>query len=299
MQKVLIIDAAPTIHALLAVRLKDEPVELHSAFDAEGGIASAIALGPDLILLDVDLPGVNGFEVCHRLKTGDKTREIPIILLTGATQSEEKLRGLELGAMDYITKPFDDVELRARVWAALRTSFFLSLLSKKAMIDGVSGLWNRPYFEQRMTAEISLARRSSRPVSCLICEIDGFEKISEQYGYPGADEVLRAVGLFFVNNCRIEDVNCRFAGEQFGIVAPNTPAEGAVDLATRLCATIANTDMTCRGQQIRITCSIGLADLASAGQRPMIELAEQALQRAKQGGGNRVEVVRQALPNAA
>jgi len=117
LQKVLIIAAAQEVHSMLALRLADEPVKLHSAHDGEAGIASAIALGPDLILLDVDLPGVNGLDVCRRLKRGKKTREIPIILLAGASQSEEKMRGLDLGAMDYINKPFDEAELRARVWA--------------------------------------------------------------------------------------------------------------------------------------------------------------------------------------
>jgi len=295
LQKVLIIDAAQSDHASLAVCLKDEPVTIYSACDGEAGIASANAIGPDLILLDVDLPGVDGFEVCRRLKGGAKTREIPIILLTAATSSEEKLRGLELGALDYISKPIDHAEVLARVWAALRASFFLHLLSKKAMIDGVTGLWNRQYFEQRMTAEISLSRRSGRPISCLIVEVDGFEKISERFGLPGTDEILRAVGQFLVNNCRIEDVNCRFGGEQFGIVAPNTPNEGAIDLANRLCATLAHAELACRGQKIRVSCSFGLADLESAGNKSMIELAEQALDRAKQGGGNRVEIHRGSL----
>jgi diguanylate cyclase (GGDEF)-like protein len=215
--------------------------------------------------------------------------------MTAASGSVEKMRGLELGALDYISKPIEDAEVKARVWAALRASFFLHLLSKKAMIDGVTGLWNRAYFDQRMTAEISLARRSGRPISCIICEVDGFETITERYGHPGADEVLRGVGLFLVSNCRIEDVNCRFAGGQFGIVAPNTGAEGAADLANRLCATLANTDLVCRGQPVRITCSFGLCDLEMAASKSIIEVTEQAMHRAKQGGGNRVEIHRPPL----
>ena len=266
---------------------------IYSACDGEAGIASANAVGPDLILLDVELPGEDGFEICRRLKSGAKTREIPIILLTSATASEDKLRGLELGALDYISKPIDHAEVLARVWAALRASFFLHLLSKKAMIDGVTGLWNRQYFEQRMTAEVSLARRSGRPVSWLICEVDGFDTITERFGHPGADEILRSVGQFFVNNCRIEDVSCRFVGGKFGIVAPNTASEGAIDLAGRLCAVLANTDLICRGKQMRVTCSFGVAELQSAGST--IELAEEALEQAKRGGGNRVEAHRPPL----
>jgi diguanylate cyclase (GGDEF)-like protein len=174
------------------------------------------------------------------------------------------------GALDYISKPIE-AEVLAGYGQRCRRVFLN--LPKKAMIDGVTGLWNRQYFEQRMIAEISLSRRSGRPISCLICEVDGFEKITERFGIPGADEVLRTVGQFLVNNCRVEDVNCRFAGEQFGIVAPNTSNEGASDLANRLCATLAHAEFTCRRQQIRITCSMGTADLESAGKQPMIELA--------------------------
>jgi len=290
LQKVLIIDAAQSDHAALSVYLKDEPITIYSAADGEAGIASANAIAPDLILLDVDLPGVDGFDICRRLKAGAKTREIPIILLTAATSSADRMRGLELGALDYISKPIEHAEVLARVWAALRASFFLHLLSKKAMLDGITGLWNRQYFEQRMTAEISLSRRSGRPISCLIAEVDGFEKITERFGQIGADEILRGVGQFLVNNCRVEDVNCRFAGEQFGIVAPNTALEGALDLANRLCATLAHSDLPCRGQKIRITASFGLADLDSAAGKSMIDLAESALSGAKQSGGNRVEM---------
>ncbi len=295
MQKVLIIDAAQEDHAALSACLKDEPVTIFSSCDGEAGIASANAIVPDLILLDVDLPEVSGFDVCRRLKGGKKTREIPIILLTAATDSAERLRGLELGALDYITKPIDTAEVLARVWAALRASFFLNLLSKKAMIDGVSGLWNRQYFDQRMAAEISLSRRSSRPISCIMCEIDGFDAFTERFGHPGADEILRGIGQFLVNNCRMEDVNCRFSGGQFGIVAPNTPLDGAADLANRLCATLAHSEFTARGQKIRVTCSFGLCDLEVAGSKPIVELTEQALHRATKGGGNRVESHRPSL----
>lgn len=295
MQKVLIIDAAPAVHEALLACLKDEPVVVHSSHDAEAGLKAAAEILPDLILLDVDLPVTNGLEVCRRLKRGKKTREIPVILLTSATGSAEKMRGLELGALDYISKPIEDAEVKARVWAALRASFFLNLLNKKAMIDGVSGLWNRQYFEQRMAAEISLSRRSGRPISCIICEVDGFEKITEQFGHPGADEILRRVGQFLVNNCRMEDVNCRFTGEQFGIVAPNTGAEGALDLANRLCATLAHSEFTCRGQKIHVTCSWGLCDLDHAGSKSIVEMTEQALHQAKSTGGNRVETHRPPL----
>jgi two-component system, cell cycle response regulator len=288
-QRVLIIDAAPMVHTILGLRLHEESVLLDSAQDAESGIIAAQKLHPDLILLDLDGGGFDGLAVCRAIKADSGTREIPIIFLTSEASADERIKGLEAGASDYISKPFDLAEFKARVRVGLRTSFLLDLLSKKAMIDGLTGLWNRPYFDDRLTAEISLARRSGRPVSCLVCEIDHFSDLISEHGHPGADDVLRSVSSFLVNNCRIEDVICRFGGEQFGIVAPNTNRRGASDLATRLVGSIAHTDVICRGSRIRITCSFGLAEWQGAEAQPIVELAQQALAKAKQAGGNKFE----------
>src|SRR6266478_4662977 len=107
MQKVLLIDDCPSIHGLVRARLRGEEIELHSAFDGEAGLQQAEILAPDLVLLDVEMPAPNGFEVCRRLKDNARTMGIPIIFLTGATSTDEKIRGLDLGAVDYVTKPFD------------------------------------------------------------------------------------------------------------------------------------------------------------------------------------------------
>src|SRR5258706_3755316 len=167
---------------------------------------AAQALAPDLLLLALDPPRLDALQLCRDLKTNPKTRDIPIIFLTSATNPDERVSLLEAGAADYITKPFDLPEFQARIRSALKTSYLLDLLSKKAMIDGLTGLWNRQYFEQRLTAEISLARRSSRPVSCLLCQIDQYAQIIAKHSHIGADQMLRSVGHFLVNNCRIEDV---------------------------------------------------------------------------------------------
>jgi diguanylate cyclase (GGDEF)-like protein len=289
---VLIIDAAPMVHTVLGLRLSEESVLLDSAHDGEAGLKAAENIHPDLILLDVDAPALDGHQLCRRLKANPATRDIPVIVMTSCKDAQQYNKALELGALDYITKPFIEAEFKARVRLGLRQSQLVDLLAKKAMLDGVTGLWNRPYFEQRMAAEISLARRSGRPVSCLIGEVDDFAKIGEKFGHPGADELLRGVAQFFINNCRIEDVICRFGGERFGIVAPNTHSGGGSDLAMRLISRLAHKDLPCRGQSVRVTCSFGLADVAGTDPLPLIEQAEKALGRAKQFGGNRVEVAK-------
>ncbi|HET6247981.1 MAG TPA: EAL domain-containing protein [Tepidisphaeraceae bacterium] len=133
-QKLLIIDDSPEIHELVAVWLMGEPVEFVSCFTGEQGLTAAAAQRADLVLLDVDLGGVDGFEVCRQLKANPATADIPIVFLTGASSTEEKLRGLELGAIDYVTKPFDPAELRARVRSSLNTKQLLDLLAQKALV---------------------------------------------------------------------------------------------------------------------------------------------------------------------
>jgi len=174
-RKILLIDDSPPIHALVRARLAEESLDIISASDAQTGIDLVLSESPDVILLDVDMPGKDGFEVCKILKSDPATLHIPIIFLTAATGTDMKIRGLELGAIDYITKPFDPAELRARVRSAVKLKFLMDLLSRKAQIDGLTGLWNRRYFDQCLTEQLSFASRHELPLSCLMLDIDHFK----------------------------------------------------------------------------------------------------------------------------
>lgn len=288
-QKVLVIDDSDAIRALVKVRLHGEPIELHLAANGQQGLALAEKLQPDLILLDIDMPDPDGFEVCRRLKSDSRTMTIPVVFLTGMTSTEEKIKGLELGATDYITKPFDPAELRARVRASLRTKYLVDLLARKAMIDGLTGLWNRSYFEARLVSELSLARRAQQPLACLMLDLDHFKNINDRHGHPFGDEVLRSIGQLLSETCRSEDVVCRYGGEEFVILAPNTSAGAAAELAERVRGAIDSRSWGARGQQVRLTCSVGVADL-QPGTPSVVELADAALYQAKHAGRNRVVI---------
>lgn len=290
LQKLLAIDDSESIHALLRVRLRDEPLEMFSALDGTSGLEMAKRICPDLVLLDVEMPGTNGFTVCQELKRSPITNNVPVIFLTGATSTDEKIRGLDAGAVDYITKPFDAAELRARVRAGLRTKFLLDLLNKKAMIDGLTGLWNRAYFDQRLAAETSLFLRSDRPLSVIMADVDHFKRINDRFGHPCGDEVLRTVGQLLAESCREEEVVCRYGGEEFSIVVPNGLLASAATLATRFNRVISSHEFICRGVRTPITCSFGVAELTANMRCDVVELADQALYRAKQNGRDRVEV---------
>jgi two-component system, cell cycle response regulator len=289
-QRVLIIDDSKNIHALIKARLEGEGLELHSCFNAAQGIAAAGQLLPDLILVDWEMPEVDGFEICRRLKGAPATMTIPVVFLTGIGSPQEKLRGLEAGAVDFVSKPFDPAELRARVRAALRTKYLLDLLNKKAMIDGLTGLWNRTYFDQTLAAQLSLARRSGQAVAVVMANLDHFKSVNDRFGHLTGDEALRVVAACMQATCRIEDVVCRFNGEKFAIIVPNTPSERAAIMSERLRKKIAELKLTHRGMPVALTCSFGIADLQTCGDVQIIQSASDALDAAKKAGGNRTEI---------
>ena len=289
-QKVLIIDDSKTIHAVVKSKLSDEPIEFHSALNGKVGLELAAALQPDLILLDLELPDLNGFEVCRLLKADPATMIIPIIFLTGASSTEQKIKGLQLGAADYVTKPFDVAELLARVGASLRTKFLLDLLSKKAMIDGLTGLWNRSYLDQRLNAELSLSARTGQTFSCIMADVDHFKAINDTYGHAFGDLALRTTSQIFAENTRAEDIVCRYGGEEFAILLPGVGAVGAGAFAERMRDKVSQLVLPHGSGVVRLTCSFGIAEILKdnvAGASP-IQLADQALYQAKRTGRNRV-----------
>jgi two-component system, cell cycle response regulator len=289
--KILIIDDSRDVHSLIKVRLGKENVVLHAAYNGIDGLLAARELLPDLILLDIDMPDPDGFAVCANLKADPSTMQIPIIFLSGATSSDEKIRGLDLGATDYITKPFDPAELRARVRASLRTKSLVDLLAQKAMIDGLTGLWNRLYLDARLSSELSASRRNGQPLSCIMADIDHFKVINDTYGHSFGDEVLRTIAAAFTKTCRAEDIVCRYGGEEIAILLPATSVKEAAELAERLRAAIQFLPLVCHDVPVHVTCSLGVANLGENVPPSVIELADQALYHAKHTGRNRVSLV--------
>ena len=288
--KILVIDDSPDIHTLVKVRLGNEQVDIRCASDGASGLEAAREFRPDLILLDIDMPGRDGFEVCADLKADSMTMGIPVIFLSGATSTKDKVRGLELGASDYITKPFDPAELQARVRASLRTSELVELLSKKAMIDGLTGLWNRTYLDTHLPTLVSSARRSGETLSCIMADIDHFKSINDSYGHSFGDEVIRTVAGIFSKRCRAEDLVCRYGGEEFTILLPDTPLTSTAELADRLRVAIEGQPFIYRKKPVSVTCSFGVGKLGPRVPPSVIELADQALYSAKHSGRNRVEI---------
>jgi diguanylate cyclase (GGDEF)-like protein len=290
--RLLAIDDSELIHRLLQVRLQGERLELHGALSAQEGLQKARELMPEVILLDIELDTMDGFEVLAHLKSDPKTQDIAVIFISAVSDTMDRVRGLDLGAVDFIAKPFEVAELKARVRSALRMQHLVKMLEHRAQIDSLSGLWNRRYFDQRLQQEWSEARRHGRSLSLIMCDVDRFKRLNDQFGHPFGDQVIERVAQI-LSGGRGSDITCRYGGEEFGVILPSTAAERALEVAERHRVAI-ESHIWSGHDDVIVTSSFGVADLKSlptdAGMEQLVQAADMALYRAKQSGRNRVEL---------
>jgi diguanylate cyclase (GGDEF)-like protein len=287
LHQVLLIDDSKAIHALARTRLAEEPVTLLSAYGGAEGLNIARKSRPEVILLDQDLPDCDSIEICRQLKSDPATSGIPVILLVGSVTPDDRIYSPEVGAADFIAKPFNPGELRARVRGALRTRRLLDVVENKARMDGETGVWGREYFEERLVQELSLMRRSGQPLSCILVDIDNFASLNETHGRGFGDEVIRETAVMLEEASRLEDIVCRYGPDEFIILSPSTTGTGAEALAARCQDFISNMNLHSGKNRIPVTCSFGVAEYFD-DESSVIERAEKALQCAKAGGGDRV-----------
>ena len=294
--RVLVIDDTVSIHKLIVARLRPEGLEVTAELDGEAGLERAIADAPDLILLDIGLPKVDGFEVCRQLKEHRATRNIPIIFLTGEADTESKVRGLDLGAVDYVTKPFDEIELRARVRAAMRTKRLQDMLEQQSFLDGLTGLWNRAYLDRRLEAELNVADRYGRPLSVVMADVDNFKPINDTHGHLFGDVVLQGIAESLSSSARRSDIVARYGGEEFGILLTDTNLKAAEYVSERLRASIESRLYEARTEVVRVTASFGVScteDLeCELTPGSLIQAADRALYASKEAGRNCVHLFR-------
>jgi diguanylate cyclase (GGDEF)-like protein len=289
---VLLIDDSSLIHRLLDVRLRSEEIELLAVDNAEEGLNLAVERQPDLILLDLHMPGLDGFEALTLLKDNKLTVNIPVIVISGSDEVDAKVAGLELGAIDYVCKPFDFAELRARVRSAMRISHLMRLLSQRAQIDGLTGLWNRQYFDERLADELAHRDRAERPLTLCLCDLDHFKSLNDSFGHAAGDAALQGFARLVSDRLRRHDIACRYGGEEFGLILRDTSAPQAVAVLERIRADLAAKRWP-RHPDHRLTASFGVFDGEGAGAlapQQWIEAADQALYAAKQAGRNRIMI---------
>ncbi len=288
---VLLIDDSVDVHRLLQVRLRHEQLALVGCTRSREALDQAKSIRPSAILLDLDMPDMDGFELLRALKDDSATQAIPVIILSGLHGSEDKVTAFDLGATDYVTKPFDLAELRARLRAALRLDHLLRLLADRADVDGLTGLGNRAHFDKRWTEKVAECKRYGHPLSLAMLDVDFFKRINDTWGHPAGDEVLQRVARLLQRECRTPDVLCRYGGEEFALIMPNTGPRDAQSVAERIRLAMEQTTWPRHPNQ-PITLSIGLAGTdgptGNISAEQWLELADRNLYAAKRAGRNRI-----------
>ena len=297
--RILSIDDSELMHRLLRARLQLEQVEMYCSTSGEDGLQMALDLKPDVILLDIELEGIDGFEVLQRLKEDARTRDIAVIFISASTETMDRVRCLDLGAIDFISKPFDMAELKARLRSAIRVQQLLRMLSQRAQLDGLTALWNRAFFDQRLAAEVAQARRLGHPLSLILTDIDHFKSVNDRFGHPFGDEVL-AYFATILSSRRTTDIACRYGGEEFAIILPGVAASGAFEVAEEMRKGF-EAHTWRRHPDLVLTASFGIADLTmidpAGTPQDLIARADLALYGAKRSGRNRVSL--EGVPLAA
>ncbi|MBS3733731.1 MAG: diguanylate cyclase [Phycisphaerae bacterium] len=289
--KVLIIDDDPDALAIARVRLKPEELDIVSHSDATTAVEAVRRETPDLVLLDIDMPGRSGFVICNQLQGDQDLGRIPVIFLSGSTDTADKVKGLDYGAVDYITKPFDAFELRARVRAALRTKRLQDMLAEYAQIDPLTGVANRRGLERHLRTEWSRAQRQGSVLAFALGDIDHFKNVNDQYGHPVGDKVLQAVARAIAGECREMDLPARYGGEEFAVLVPDTTAEHAWALAERCRKNVESVGVSAENQSVGVTISFGVADsIGVETPEDLLAQADKALYGAKESGRNAVSL---------
>ena len=256
--------------------------------------AKALALcqqdPPDLVLLDVMMPEMDGHEVCRRLKTDEATRNIPVIFVTAHNDAAEETRGLEVGAVDFIAKPVNPAVVRARVKTHITLKQQSDLLRQMVFIDGLTGVSNRRRFDEVLHTEWRRSSRSGSPLALLMLDVDHFKRYNDRYGHQAGDDCLRRVAAAVNQSLmRPGDLAARYGGEEFACILPTTELEGAMALARRIERLVRDLTIEHVDSDVAavVTVSIGVG-VGSAGRQSdpasLLAFADTQLYRAKHGG---------------
>jgi diguanylate cyclase (GGDEF)-like protein len=289
---VLVVDDEPANIDALASAL-EASYEVQFAMNGKEAIERAQTKPqPEVILLDVILPDIDGYEVCHRLKNDPACINTPIIFVTSLSNPAEEARGLEMGAADFITKPFSPAIVRARVKNQLAIKRTTEQLERLTLTDGLTGLANRRHFDSALTHEVSQLSVKGEPLSLVVLDVDFFKLYNDTYGHPQGDRCLQLVAHALGEHAtRPLDLVARIGGEEFACLLPGSNHEGAMLVAQRLCEAVRSLAIAHKNSQAaqHVTISCGVATVTSAADASAVfQLADAALYRAKHGGRNRV-----------
>lgn len=304
--RILVVDDSRTQLDWLVQVLLREGYEVVTAATGREAIVKARTQTPDLVLLDMILPDMDGLEVLRMVKARPDERFLPVIILSVKSDVDSKVEGLRIGADDFIAKPFAEAEIVARCAAMLRIKTLQDQLrstrrslEEQSVTDGLTGLKNRRFFDERLPEEFRRAQRYSDPVSLMMIDLDHFKEVNDRYGHQMGDVVLRDAAAVIKASVRDPDICARYGGEEFAVILPKTHLGGALTVAERvwrgLKDKVYRQEVPAVGQaavaEVRVTASLGLAffpskDILSA--ELLVKFADEALYQAKRSGRNNI-----------
>lgn len=302
--KLLLIDDSEAQSGQIKAALERLGYSVECANSGVEGLRLARTVQPDLVLLDVVMSDIDGFAVCRWLKMNADTREIPVIMLTVRTALADRVEGLNIGADDYLSKPFQDEELEARIFAALRVKAAHAELKERnhqletmlhhvealAITDALTGLFNRRRFADVLKREFAVTKRYRNTLSCLMLDLDHFKRVNDQYGHDAGDQVLKEAARRISSSLREVDVPARYGGEEFAILLPHTGKREAFVVAERLRNAVKGVEFHFGGDTLRISASIGISgniDVPTGQAEDLVKAADLALYEAKRAGRDR------------
>ena len=297
-QRILIIDDSP-LHLMALKQILHPTYEVETAKNGHDGLELAIKQDFSLILLDLIMPGMLGFEVLSILKETDQTRSIPVILITDLESSEAEAKGLAAGAVDYIRKPFVSSVVELRVGIHMKLLEQMRIIESFSLTDGLTGIKNRRCFEQTIRNEWNHAKRASEWLGMLMLDLDKFKNFNDKYGHLYGDTCLKTVASVIQSSIlRDSDSVFRWGGEEFAILLPITPPKGVCTVAEVIRKNIAATPIQLGDKTVFVTASIGAGAIIPDPNHNFEESFEvfhakldKALYQAKAKGRNRVETI--------
>lgn len=282
---ILIVDDSPTIIYKIMNSLSGKGYELTSALNGIEALDIIKVAKPDLILLDVVMPELDGYDLCRKLKENPVTHDIPIIFLTNRNDEEAIIKGFETGGVDYIFKSCSIPELHARVSTHIDLKIKTDKLKKMALLDGLTGIYNHHHINERLSFEISKADRHNLSFSIILFDIDHFKMINDTYGHKTGDKVLSTVVSKINTQLREEDIFGRYGGDEFLIILPYTDNKSAILLGSRITNCLHK--IICEDHEIDITISGGICSWdKSLNAHEMVKKADGLLYKAKEKGRN-------------
>jgi diguanylate cyclase (GGDEF)-like protein len=290
---VLVIEDHPDQRDLLAIVLKREGYQVITAANGLEALEKLENENVQIALSDIMMPKMDGFELIKRIRANPALKSIYLILITARIQEGDRVRGLDLGADDYITKPFSFSELLARVRVGTRVVQYQQHLEYQSQIDSLTGLFNRRAFEKKIHEEFERSKRYHNPLSVLIFDLDNFKNINDTYGHHGGDAALVKISETLREMTRQSDFSARFGGEEFVMILPETDQDNAFQVANKIHGAVRSSSFGTTNRPFALTVSIGVSSSSTRAYstwREMLDDADRAMYLAKNTGKDRVEI---------